>query len=243
MHSVIGVACMRKKILLLLATLAVATTLGRETSAVSASSDQTARHVTFLPLAFLPPTSGGRVAFLPPTSGGRVAFLPPTSGGRVAFLPPTSGGRVAFLPPTSGGRVAFLPPTSGGRVAFLPPTSGGHVAFLPPTSGGKVALADRAMLAGEPNASDTISKFAMLPLGAETGRHIRDLSEDKERNPKSDTAKSEATTPIAQFTRSLGTDFAMLPLGSEAGRHIRNLDQDTRQPEKTVAANAPKATA
>jgi hypothetical protein len=195
---------MRKKILLLLATLAVATTLGRETSAVPALTDQPANS---------------------------------------AFLPPTNGGRVAFLPPTNGGRVAFLPPTNGGRVAFLPPTNGGRVAFLPPTNGGRVALADQAMLAGEPEASDTTSKLAMLPLGAETGRHIRNLSEDKARSPQSDTAKSEATTPIAQFTRNLGTDYAMLPLGSEAGRHIRNLDQDTRQPEKTVAANAPKATA
>jgi hypothetical protein len=114
---------------------------------------------------------------------------------------------------------------------------------LPPTTGGKVALLEQAMLAGEPETSDMTGKFAMLPLGAETGRHIRNLSEDRASDPKSDTAKSESTTPIAQFTRNLGNNYAMLPLGSEAGRHIRNLDQETRQPEKTVAANTPKATA
>ena len=186
---------MRKKILLLLATLAVATTLGRETSAVPTSSDQTAKS----------------------------AFdLPANDDAGLTFLPPTTGGHVAFLPPTTGGKVAFLPPTTGGKVAFS---------------------REKAMLAGEPEASDITAKFAMLPLGAETGRHIRNLSEDRASDPKSDTAKSESTTPIAQFTRNLSTVYAMLPLGSEAGRHIRNLDQDIRQPEKTVAANTPKATA
>ena len=173
---------MRKKIVLLLAALAVATTLGREISAVPASSDQTAKS-------------------------------------------------------------AYLPANDDASITFLPPTSGGRVAFLPPSNGGRVALANQALLAGEPEVSDTTAKFAMLPLGAETGRHIRNLSEDRASDPKSETTRSQGTTPIAQFTRNLGNNYAMLPLGSEAGRHIRNLDQDTRQPEKTVAANTPKATA
>src|SRR5258707_14608980 len=129
---------MRNKLILLLATVSVAITLGRETSAssqvgkladqfnptseLSLCGDDTAN------LAFLPPTGKGPVAFLPPTGKGPVAFLPPTGKGPIAFLPPTGKGPIAFLAPTGKGPVAFMPPTGKGPVAFLPLT--GHLSVL-----------------------------------------------------------------------------------------------------------------
>ena len=114
------------------------------------------------------------------------------------------------------------------------------MASLAPSNGGGVALADHVMLAGEPETSDITAKFAMLPLGAETGRHI---PSGAERSANPDSTRDQSSGPITEMLDQLHSGYAMLPLGSEAGRHIRNLDQDNRQPEKTVAANTPKATA
>jgi hypothetical protein len=80
----------------------------------------------------------------------------------------------------------------------------------------------------------------MLPLGTETGRHIRN---DNEKSVNSDAAKGQLAKSVAQFVGHLDTSYAMLPLGAETGRHIRNLTDDNKEPEKSVAVNAPKATA
>src|SRR5258708_5092045 len=109
---------MRNKLILLLATVSVAITLERETSAssqvgeladmVNPTSERSVCGYNTATLAFLPPTGTGHVAFLPPTGKGPVAFLPPTGKGPIAFLPPTGKGPIAFLPPTGKGPVAFL---------------------------------------------------------------------------------------------------------------------------------------
>jgi hypothetical protein len=50
----------------------------------------------------------------------------------------------------------------------------------------------------------------MLPLGAETGRHIRRDSSESEKPKDTELSKSIVSNPLA-----------MLPLGRESGRHIR----------------------
>jgi hypothetical protein len=88
-------------------------------------------------------------------------------------------------------------------------------------------------------------RFAMLPLGTETGRHIRN---GDERNSDAGARMDQAPKPVANVTSYdvsdyLGNSFAMLPLGAETGRHIRNLGEENKQPDRTVATNSPKASA
>jgi hypothetical protein len=259
---------MRKKLLLILATVTVATTAVRATSAAPEWSDQvgaltnqftlgstldwfgdTSSDSAFLPpksgfnLAFLPPKSGFSLAFLPPKSGFNLAFLPPKSGFNVAFLPPKSGFNLAFLPPKSGFNVAFLPPKSGFNVAFLPPKSGFSLAFLPPSNGVGLVWSPRTgsfAVRGSDVLVSGATRLAMLPLGAETGRHIRT---NGEKNSQPDAVSSQEPKPVARLTELLGTSYAMLPLGTETGRHVRDLDRESNGSEKSVAVGAPKAAA
>jgi len=202
---------MRNKLILLLATVSVAITLGRETSAssqVGKLADQ------------FNPTSELSLC------GDDTANL--------AFLPPTGKGPVAFLPPTGKGPVAFLPPTGKGPVAFLPPTGKGPVAFLPLT--GNLSVLSTAIRTGDLKSSVRATKFAMLPLGTETGRHVRNLDAEKERSTNSNGAKAEASSPVAQLTKYLSDSYAMLPLGTETGRHVRNLDEGNERSTNSDAA-------
>ncbi|HZC35922.1 MAG TPA: hypothetical protein VE242_09930, partial [Chthoniobacterales bacterium] len=107
------------------------------------------------------------------------------------------------------------------------------LAFLTPWNKATVSICDAGL-------GVDFEKFAMLPLGAETGRHIRGSDE---RNSASDAAKDQQQRPVARVADDFGAGYAMLPLGTETGRHIRNLDEDNKQPEKTVATNAGKVTA
>src|SRR5260370_692634 len=187
---------MRNKLILLLATVSVAITLGRETSAssqVGKLADQ------------FNPTSELSLC------GDDTANL--------AFLPPTGKGPVAFLPPTGKGPVAFLPPTGKGPVAFLPPTGKGPVAFLPLT--GNLSVLSTAIRTGDLKSSVRATKFAMLPLGTETGRHVRNLDAEKERRTNSNGAKAEASSPVAQLTKNLSDAYAMLPPGTKTGGPVR----------------------
>jgi hypothetical protein len=78
----------------------------------------------------------------------------------------------------------------------------------------------------------------MLPLGRESGRHIRT---ENVQDVDSEAAKQQSANPVAELNGYRGNSYAMLPLGAETGRHIRN--EDTRAIEGTVAANEPKARA
>jgi hypothetical protein len=84
------------------------------------------------------------------------------------------------------------------------------------------------------------TRLAMLPLGAETGRHIRT---NGEKNSQPDAVSSQEPKPVARLTELLGTSYAMLPLGTETGRHVRDLDRESNGSEKSVAVGAPKAAA
>ena len=189
MHPVIGVACMRKNLLLLLAALAVAIIPGREASAV--------------------PTS--------PTHTEKVAFVLPwrtAASDDLAFVLPwktAASDELAFV----------LPWKTAARDAL---------AFVLPWK--TATICGIGIGAG-------FEKFAMLPLGTETGRHIR---RDDERSSDTDARVNQAPKPVAQVADYLGTEVAMLPLGTETGRHIRNLDEGNKQPEKTVRTSAPGAT-
>src|SRR5260221_10108322 len=145
---------MRNKLILLLATVSVAITLGRETSAssqVGKLADQ------FNPTSELS-LCGDDTANL--------AFLPPTGKGPAAFLPPTGKGPVAFLPPTGKGPIAFLPPTGKGPIAFLPPTGNGLEAFLPLTE--NPSLLSTTITTGQLKKSDTDKKIRMNTMGTKT---------------------------------------------------------------------------
>ena|SRR5258707_1165322 len=191
---------MRNKLILLLATVSVAITLGRETSASS---------------------QVGKLA----------DQFNPTSE---LSLCGDDTANLAFLPPTGKGPVAFLPPTGKGPVAFLPPTGKGPVAFLPLT--GNLSVLSTAIRTGDLKSSVRATKFAMLPLGTETGRHVRNLDAEKERSTNSNGAKAEASSPVAQLTKYLSDSYAMLPLGTETGRHVRNLDEGNERSTNSDAA-------
>jgi hypothetical protein len=80
----------------------------------------------------------------------------------------------------------------------------------------------------------------MLPLGHESGRHIRT---DGIRDTDSEAGKHEDANPVIELSERLGSGYAMLPLGAESGRHIRNLNDEETEKTKTVVASAAKATA
>lgn|SRR5258707_713106 len=180
---------MRNKLILLLATVSVAITLGRETSASS---------------------QVGKLA----------DQFNPTSE---LSLCGDDTANLAFLPPTGKGPVAFLPPTGKGPVAFLPLT-------------GNLSVLSTAIRTGDLKSSVRATKFAMLPLGTETGRHVRNLDAEKERSTNSNGAKAEASSPVAQLTKYLSDSYAMLPLGTETGRHVRNLDEGNERSTNSDAA-------
>jgi hypothetical protein len=219
---------MRKKLLLLLATVAVAITVGRETSAASELSKQDGNFTN----QFNSVSEFGLredfpvdLAFLPPTRQISLAFLPPSHQISLAFLPPSHQISLAFLPPTRQISLAFLPPTRQISLAFLPPTRQISLAFLPPSH--QVSLASSTEVrAGDLNLSVKPMEFAMLPLGTETGRHVRNLNEENEKNPNSDAVKVQAPNSVAQVARNLSVSYAMLPLGTETGRHVRKLGEE-----------------
>jgi hypothetical protein len=111
------------------------------------------------------------------------------------------------------------------------------LASLPPVGRRTLALPGQVMLVGTADVSATV-RIAMLPLGPETGRHIR---AGDERDPHAAITRDQDPKPVAQTSNH--DCYAMLPLGTETGRHIRNLNENDRQPEKTVNAKTPIATA
>jgi hypothetical protein len=141
--------------------------------------------------------------------------------------------------------VAFLMPwkwSTEKEVAFLMPwkwSTEKEVAFLMPWKSSTkedLALLLARKLSEVQIYDSGFEQFAMLPLGAESGRHIRS---GDERNAGVDAMREKTLKPVAHLDGS----YAMLPLGTETGRHIRNLNENDRQPEKSVATNAPSATA
>jgi hypothetical protein len=127
------------------------------------------------------------------------------------------------------------------ELAYLLPwktVTSDELAFVRPSKSSTVSIYDTGV-------GVDFERFAMLPLGAETGRHIRN---GDERNSDAGATMDQTPKPVANVTGDnvadhLGNSFAMLPLGTETGRHIRNLGEDNKQPEKTVATNSPKASA
>lgn len=83
-------------------------------------------------------------------------------------------------------------------------------------------------------------KLAMLPLGAETGRHIRN---DDESQSKVEAVKHQVPNPVAEVVEHRNPTYAMLPLGRETGMHIRDLNEENKEPAKSVAASGSKTTA
>jgi hypothetical protein len=83
-------------------------------------------------------------------------------------------------------------------------------------------------------------KLAMLPLGAETGRHIRNNAEGR---TSSDAVKHQEPNPVAEVAEHRSATYAMLPLGTETGRHIRDISEENKEPVRSVAATAPQKTA
>jgi hypothetical protein len=149
---------------------------------------------------------------------------------------------VAFVMPWKGvtsENVAFVMPWKGltsGDVAFVMPWKGltsGDVAYVMPWKESAVPNCDTELGAD-------FEKMAMLPLGTETGRHIRI---GDQRSLESDADRDQAHKPVAQVVEYLGANYAMLPLGAETGRHVRNLNEDNKQPEKTVVTNVARTTA
>jgi hypothetical protein len=83
-------------------------------------------------------------------------------------------------------------------------------------------------------------KVAMLPLSAETGRHIRN---DDESQSKVEAVKHQVPNPVAEVVEHRNPTYAMLPLGRETGMHIRDLNEENKEPAKSVAASGSKTTA
>ena len=198
---------MRKKLLLLLAALAVAIIPGREASAVSVS-----------------PTNSEKEAFALSWKTG--------ASDELAFVLPwktVTSDEPAFVMPWKT--------VTSDELAFLMPwktVTSDELAFVLPWK----TICDTGV-------GVDFERFAMLPLGAETGRHIRN---GDDRNSDAGARMDQAPKPVANVIHDnvadyLGNSFAMLPLGTETGRHIRNLGEDNKQPERTVATNSPKASA
>jgi hypothetical protein len=158
-----------------------------------------------------------------------------------------TGDELAYLLPwktVTGDELAYLLPwktVTGDELAYLLPwktVTGDELAFVRPSKSSTVPICDTG-------AGADFERFAMLPLGTETGRHIRN---GDERNSDANARMDQAPKPVANLTGynvadTLGNSFAMLPLGTETGRHIRNLGEDNKRPERTVATNSPKASA
>ena len=198
---------MRKKLLLLLAALAVAIIPGREASAVSVS-----------------PTNSEKEAFALSWKTG--------ASDELAFVLPwktVTSDEPAFVMPWKT--------VTSDELAFVMPwktVTSDELAFVLPWK----TICDTGV-------GVDFERFAMLPLGAETGRHIRN---GDDRNSDAGARMDQAPKPVANVIHDnvadyLGNSFAMLPLGTETGRHIRNQSEDNKQPERTVATNAPKAAA
>ena len=198
---------MRKKLLLLLAALAVAIIPGREASAVSVS-----------------PTNSEKEAFALSWKTG--------ASDELAFVLPwktVTSDEPAFVMPWKT--------VTSDELAFVMPwktVTSDELAFVLPWK----TICDTGV-------GVDFERFAMLPLGAETGRHIRN---GDDRNSDAGARMDQAPKPVANVIHDnvadyLGNSFAMLPLGTETGRHIRNLGEDNKQPERTVATNSPKASA
>src|SRR5260370_746694 len=133
--------------------------------------------------------------------------------------------------------IAFVMPTHsvvGESLAFVMPTHSvldENLAFVMPTH----------LLVGE-NLTSVMPtlKLAMLPLGAETGRHIRN---DDESQSKVEAVKHQVPNPVAEVVEHRNPTYAMLPLGRETGMHIRDLNEENKEPAKSVAASGSKTTA
>src|SRR3984893_11147562 len=212
---------MRKKLLPLLAALAVAIIPGREASAVSVS-----------------PSNSEKEAFALSWKTG--------ASDELAFVMPwktVTSDELAFVMPwktVTSDELAFVMPwktVTSDELAFVMPwktVTSDELAFVLPWK----TICDTGV-------GVDFERFAMLPLGAETGRHIRN---GDDRNSDAGARMDQAPKPVANVIHDnvadyLGNSFAMLPLGTETGRHIRNLGEDNKQPERTVATNSPKASA
>ena len=199
---------MRKKLILLLAALAVAIIPGRATCATNPSFDQFGKLES--DIAFVMPTHS--------VVGENLAFVMPTHSvldESLAFVMPTHS--------VEGENLAFVMPTH--RVVDE------SLAFVMPTHS----------LVGE-NLTSVMPtlKLAMLPLGAETGRHIRN---DDESQSKVEAVKHQVPNPVAEVVEHRNPTYAMLPLGRETGMHIRDLNEENKEPAKSVAASGSKTTA
>src|SRR5258708_6849989 len=132
--------------------------------------------------------------------------------------------------------IAFVMPTHSvvdESLAFVMPTHSvldQSLAFVMPTHS----------LVGE-NLTSVMPtlKLAMLPLGAETGRHIRN---DDESQSKVEAVKHQVPNPVAEVVEHRNPTYAMLPLGRETGMHIRDLNEGNKEPAKSVAASGSKTT-
>src|SRR5260221_369718 len=161
---------------------------------------------------------------------------------------------IAFVMPTHsvvGENLAFVMPThsvADENLAFVMPTHrvvDEHLAFVMPTH----SVLDESLafvmpthsLVGE-NLTSVMPtlKLAMLPLGAETGRHIRN---DDESQSKVEAVKHQVPNPVAEVVEHRNPTYAMLPLGRETGMHIRDLNEGNKEPAKSVAASGSKTTA
>ena len=202
---------MRKKLLLLLAALAVAIIPGRTTSALSVSYDHLGKLDAYAAHAFTMPTHpvDSYVFGMPTHPVDSYAFGMPTHpvDSYVFGMPTHPIDSYAFGMPTHPiDSYAFGMPTHPvNTYAFGMPTHPiNSYVFGMPTH----------PISGNVEIGKTGLRIVMLPLGAETGRHIRTDSSGFEKSAKDlESNKTKVSNPLA-----------MLPLGRESGRHIRTED-------------------
>jgi hypothetical protein len=119
----------------------------------------------------------------------------------------------------------------------------GDIAFVMPTHsvvGANFVMPSHSLVGENLTSVMPTLKLAMLPLGAETGRHIRN---DDESQSKVEAVKHQVPNPVAEVIEHRNPTYAMLPLGRETGMHIRDLNQENKEPAKSVAASGSKTTA
>ena len=158
---------------------------------------------------------------------------------------------IAFVMPTHsvvGENLAFVMPTHSvvaESLAFVMPTHSvdESLAFVMPTHsvlGENFVMPSRSLVGENLTSVMPTLKLAMLPLGAETGRHIRN---DDESQSKVEAVKHQVPNPVAEVVEHRNPTYAMLPLGRETGMHIRDLNEGNKEPAKSVAASGSKTTA
>jgi len=145
--------------------------------------------------------------------------------------------------------LAFVMPTHSvldESLAFVMPTHSvldESLAFVMPTHsvlGENFVMPSRSLVGENLTSVMPTLKLAMLPLGAETGRHIRN---DDESQSKVEAVKHQVPNPVAEVVEHRNPTYAMLPLGRETGMHIRDLNEGNKEPAKSVAASGSKTTA